>query len=175
MPPARASGQAFICSIPCARYETVTVQAPWARPVLSVLYRLTGTGQAGYTSLARNSLALLRARLERHDVAMVESPPRHYPRPGTARSGAAAFYHRIFCLLDGLLSGLLLERLGRHLSGSRWRIHPAATSRGEGANTAKHERRVGSRGRSSLQAKRRTILRARAIMRCCNRVFASPT
>src|SRR5579871_990883 len=69
MPPARASGQAFICSIPCARYETVTVQAPWARPVLSVLYRLTGTGQAGYTSLARNSLALLRARLERHDVA----------------------------------------------------------------------------------------------------------
>ena len=61
------------------------------------------------------------------------------------------------------------------MSRSRWRIHPAAAARGEGANAAKHERRVGSRGRSSLQAKRRTILRAMAIMRCCNRVFASPT
>src|SRR5579875_1911262 len=51
------------------------------------------------------------------------------------------------------------------LTRSCWRIHPPAT-RGKGANAEKREVRVCSRGRSSLQANRRTRLRAQVIITC---------
>jgi hypothetical protein len=60
------------------------------------------------------------------------------------------------------------------MSRSCWRIHVPTAARDAGASAAKRERRVCSRGRSSLQANKRTRLRAQAIIRCCNRVFASP-